>query len=73
MPRRAANDAAAAVEAAAEDLFGAGKSWARYLKEREQEPDDDPSDEATAIAGEIAKLGKSVSALAERLRAASSS
>jgi hypothetical protein len=72
MPRRGAGDAVAAVNAAAEDLFRAGKSWARYLKEREAEQDDQQSTEAKAIAREIDKLRKSIGTLAERLQAASS-
>ena len=81
MPRRGAGDTVAAVNAAAEDLFRAGKSWARYLKEREAERDDQQSTEAQddqqlaeakAISREIDKLRKSIGTLAERLQAASS-
>jgi hypothetical protein len=68
MPERGARDAVAAVEAAAEALFVAGKSWARFLKERQAEPGDRQQAEAEAIAGEIAKLRKSVDALAEHLQ-----
>lgn len=50
----------------------ARKRWNRYLKDREAEPGDPLLAEAEAITAEIAKLGKRVSALAERLQAASS-
>jgi ubiquinone biosynthesis protein UbiJ len=72
MPRRGAADVVAAVEAAAEDLFMAGKSWGRYLTSRQAEPDDPLLAEAEAIAAEITRLRRSVSALADRLQEVSS-
>jgi hypothetical protein len=66
--RHGAAGALAAVEAAAEDLYGARKSWARYLQELlEADPDGQAPDGAEEITAEIARLGRRAGALAERL------
>jgi hypothetical protein len=65
--RHGAAGALAAVEAAAEDLYGARKSWARYLQEQAAAPGGQVPDGAEEITAEIAWLGRRAAALAERL------
>jgi ubiquinone biosynthesis protein UbiJ len=65
--RHSAAGVLAAVEAAAEDLYGARKSWARYLQEQRANPDGQVPADAEDITAEIAGLSKKAAALAERL------
>lgn len=70
--RHGAAGVLAAVEAAAEDLYGARKSWARYLQEQETAPGGQVPAAAEEITAEIALLGRRAAALAERLAEACS-
>jgi len=65
--RHGAAGVLAAVEAAAEDLYGARKSWARYLQEQRASPAGQVPAGAEDITAEIAGLSKKAGALAERL------
>jgi ubiquinone biosynthesis protein UbiJ len=70
--RHGAAGVLAAVEAAAEDLQGARKSWARYLQEQQTNPESQVPAEAEEITAEIALLDRRAAALDERLAEARS-
>lgn len=65
--RHGAAGVLAAVEAAAEDLYGARKSWAGYLQEQRANPAGQVPADAEDITAEIVSLSKKAGALAERL------